>query len=333
MGKFKIKGSLLSLGVAMFVGGLFILPVFAQEQTDNARGSGLQISPTRFELVGQAGTTQDVVIDLKNVSGTNVIAKSVINDFTADDTTGAPKISTNTTESPASINKFVKGLSDVPLAKDETKKVKLSLEIPEGAVPGAYYGVIRYQAVPEAPAAQPQEVSLTASVGTILLVEVPGDITEGMQVQDVKLSGGKKFLGIYYQKPSEVSFNLKNTGKSFLKPFGVITVKKGTKELSSYEINNTDPKGNILPDSNRIFKDEVKNVGSFGKHSIVGNIGYGKSGSIASAAKSFWVIPLWLLILVIVTILAIVAVIVTVVIRKKKKRQHKKPRPTKTTSK
>ncbi|MGI9027453.1 MAG: hypothetical protein ACR2FM_01245, partial [Candidatus Saccharimonadales bacterium] len=186
----------------------------------------------------------------------------------------------------------------------------------------------RYQAVPEAQAAQPQEISLTASVGTILLIEVPGDITEGMQVQSVKLIGGKKFLGIFYQKPTEVAFNLKNNGKSFIKPFGVIEVKKGGNVVHSYEINNTDPKGNILPDSNRIFKDEVKNVGSFGKHSVVGNIGYGKNGSIASAAKSFWVIPVWLLVLILIVLLAAVVAVLVYVIRKKKL-SHKKFKTTK----
>jgi hypothetical protein len=91
---------------------------------------------------------------------------------------------------------------------------------------------------------------------------------------------------------------VRNSGNVQEQPFGRIVLKKGDKVLGSYEINNTDPRGNVLPDSIRKFSVDLKNVGSFGKYTLQGNFGYGSSGQLLSASTSFYIVPVWMIIIV-----------------------------------
>ncbi len=114
---------------------------------------------------------------------------------------------------------------------------------------------------------------------------------------------------------------VKNVGNSFLKPFGKVTVKNMSgKEVYSYEINNTDPRGNVLPNTERAFTDELKNIGSFGRYTIVSGVTYGDGGEILTQESTFWVIPFWFVAVAVVILVLIIAGIV-VLVRKIKNRK------------
>ena len=157
------------------------MPALSASAQENVVGSGLSISPTRTDLVVNAGTTADLTISLKNVTGGLITAKAYMNDFEPDGVSGEPRLITDSgVKSASSIKDFLVGLEDVSLGVDETKELKLKVEVPAEASPGAYYGVIRYQAVPVNENGEESgggQVALTASVGTIVLVEVPGKIS------------------------------------------------------------------------------------------------------------------------------------------------------------
>jgi hypothetical protein len=292
-------------------------PIAAQEQVP---GSGLQISPTRHELSVDAGTKKTVTISLKNVSGAKVNAKAIINDFESDDATGTPKLLTKAGQSsPASIKKLVTNLEDVPLDKDQVKDIAVTIAVPANASPGAYYGVIRFQAVP-VDADNDGNVSLTASVGTIMLIEVPGEIRESMEVLSIKAEKGGKSSFFFTSAPDKMAVQVKNTGNSFLKPFGKVTITKGSKEIYSYELNNTDPRGNVLPDSTRTFRDDIKNIGGFGRYKAVANLGFGDGGEVVTVNATFWLIPLWLLVVIIALLVGLVLGIVMITLKLRKHR-------------
>ena len=88
----------------------------------------------------------------------------------------------------------------------------------------------------------------------------------------------------------------KNTGNVHEQPFGKIILKKGDKVLQATEINNADPKGNVLPDSIRRFSVKLNKVGMWGKYTVEGNFGYGTTGQLISGKTSFFVLPLILII-------------------------------------
>lgn len=294
--------------ITLMVGALLVfiaIPAMAQDQG----GSGLSISPTRTELSIEPGQTGKVNISLKNVSGTDVVARVTVNDFESDNETGEPKLlADNSKPTAASIRNFLSGLTDVELKNDEKKDIELGLQVPTNAVPGAYYGVIRYTAVPVNRAADPGQVALTASVGTLVLIEVPGNITEQIQIRSLRVLQDDKSGSFFFKSPNKIAIEVKNTGNSFSKPFGKVNVtKSGGKEVFSYELNNTDPKSNILPASSRTFTNAVENVKTPGRYTVTANISHGRGGEVITQRFSFWYVPTWLLVALLAGLMLVVA--------------------------
>jgi hypothetical protein len=294
---------------------LAILVVFSGFQTGVAQqdqsGSGLIISDTRYEREIMPGTSTTIKVSLKNVSGNAITAKSEINDFESDDQTGEPRVITNATEqSPTSIKPFTSGVNDFDLEKDEKKDFDVQLSIPNNAAAGAYYGIIRYSAVPKGQTedADGGNVALTASVGTIVLITVPGDINEQIQLRSVKVGVGDMLGNFFWKKPDNSRVEIKNLGNGFSKPFGrVYMTNMSGDEVYSYELNNTDPRANILPNSTRIFKDKLEGVSTPGRYTVTASISHGSGGEVLTESVAFWYIPLWMLILIVI-ILVVLAV-------------------------
>jgi len=268
-------------------------------------GSGLSISPTRTELRIERGGNNKVEISVRNVTRGPIVAKPFISDFTSDDATGEPRLTDK--RNSASIAPFVKGLQDIPLAPGENKNVTYTVNIPNDAVAGAYYGAITYRAVPANQAnLESGEVALTANVASLVLVEVPGDITEQIQVSSVKVLKADKASSFFTGKPNKVAISIKNNGNSFSKPFGTVSVTDMSgKEVHSYELNNATPRGNILPKSSRTFTDDLKGVKKPGRYTVTANISHGTGGEVLTQKVSFWYVPVWLIITLIVLVAAI----------------------------
>jgi hypothetical protein len=278
-------------------------------QQTNGNGSGLIISPTRTELEISPGKSDKVSITLRNVSGGDITAKAEVNDFESDGTTGEPKIIADPNhQTTSSIKNFLTNLSDVELKKDEKKDFDVGVNIPANTPAGAYYGIIRYTAVTKTnEGGEGGKVSLNASVGTIVLIEAPGNITEQIQVKSVKALQDKKSGSFFLKAPNKVAIDIKNNGNSFSKPFGRVSVNAmGGKEVYSYELNNTDPKANILPGSSRIFTDDLKNISKPGRYTIIANISHGRGGEVITFKASFWYVPAWILITLAVILIALV---------------------------
>jgi hypothetical protein len=107
-----------------------------------------------------------------------------------------------------------------------------------------------------------------------------------------------------------VRFN--NQGNIQEQPFGKIVLKKGGKTLQAIEINNTSPKGNVLPDSIRRFSVKLDKVGTWGKYTIEGNFGYGANGQLLSATSTFYIVPVLFIVILVLLLVLIVAVIIGV---------------------
>lgn len=272
-------------------------------------GSGLQISPTRNEISIDPGEAKDFSVNVKNVTTGEVTVKAYLNDFEADNESGEPNIivDENVQQSPSSIKPFLKGLADFELKGGATKEVKLSLDIPASTGAGGYYGAVRFVALPKgADKPADRQVALNASVASLVLAEVSGDITEQIQIKSVKAISGDRAGSFFFSKPDKVAIDIQNEGNSFAKPFGRVQVNgMGGKEAYSYELNNKDPRGNILPQSSRTFTDEIKNIKFPGRYTVLANVAYGSGGEVITQKISFWYMPLWLL-LVLVALIAVV---------------------------
>ncbi len=302
----------------LLVGLVFIASVLvgvtgvgrAQQGTNNAGGSGLSISPTRSELSIERGKTDLIKVSIRNVTRGAIIAKPFISDFESDNETGEPKLLTDQkNHNSASIFNFVKGLSDVPLAPGENKDLTYSITIPSEAPAGAYYGAVTFRAVPATQAAESEggQVALTANVASLVLVEVPGDITEKIQITGVKALQNGKSGSIFSKAPTKAAISIKNLGNSFAKPFGTVSITNMSgKQVHSYEINNSTPRSNILPKTSRTFTDDIKNIKKPGRYTITANVSFGSGGEVLTQKVSFWVIPVWLIAIIAILLIGIV---------------------------
>ncbi|HMT19263.1 MAG TPA: hypothetical protein PKD20_02180 [Candidatus Saccharibacteria bacterium] len=293
----------------LMLGFVLTSPLHTQAQTQGS--NGLSITPTRFEFTIERGKSDLASIQIKNVTDQPILAKAFINDFEADGNTGNPKliIDDSRERSSSSIKDFVLGLEDVEVPGGETKVVNLPIQIPENAAPSAYYGAIRFQsAKPNSDEITSPQVALNASVAALVLIEVPGDITEKVEISSIGAYLDDKKGTIFTKKPMKVGIEVNNLGNGFSKPFGKVSVSGpwGKGEVLSYELNNTDPRGNVLPNSKRLFLNDLSGVSLPGRYTITANISHGRGGQVLTATTSFWFIPSWLIIVLAVLLLALV---------------------------
>lgn len=286
--------------------GVATATVRAQQQQS---ASGLQISPTKQELSLEPGEVKQVSFVVKNITAIEITAKTTLNDFESDNLTGEPKlIIDNSKRTSYSLEKFIKGFEDVDLKPGESKEIKITIDVPGDATPGAYFGALRFDATPKGGRPDSErQVALTASVAPLLLVQVNGDIKEQIEIISVSAQKNNKPSKFFVSAPDKNAVTIKNLGNSFSRPFGRIMVQNMRgKEVSAYELNNTTPRGTVLPSSTRTFTDSISGVKSPGRYRITASIAHGAGGEVINYQTSFWYVPLWMIV-ILVALLAGVA--------------------------
>jgi hypothetical protein len=316
--------SVLALSVLVVLSSAPVLA--ATTNTNTVPGSGLSISPLHNQLTLDPGQSTTIKVSVKNITRNDVVAKAYVNDFRSDNNTGNPVIITDPNKQlQTSIKKFVHP-ADIPLAVGEKKEITVPVTIPAGATPGAYYGIIRYRAIPVGSQAPKEgEVSLSASVGTIVLIQVKGDLKERAQLSALKIYNNDKSGTIFFKKPNKAGVEIANLGNSFLQPFGKVTVSDMSgKEVYSYEVNNNQPRANVLPGSKRIFIDPIKNINKPGRYTVNASIAIGNGSDVLVSQKTIWYLTGGFL----VAILAILAILIALTLfayrQYRKSRRHTK---------
>jgi hypothetical protein len=276
--------------------------------------SGLSISPLRQTLDLKPGQASAISITLKNITGGPIVAKAAVRDFESDGVNGNPKIITtpNYTD-PASIKNFLVGLGNISLAIGQEKTFDLPVQVPANASPGAYYGLITFQAVPQSTTSSGgnNDVALSAAVSQLVFITVPGNISQSLQLTSVNLYKDKNGTSagsvVFTKPPKSAGVTLHNYGNAFATPFGTVTVDKGKKQVYSYQLNSGITRGLMLPNSSRTFINAISHIKSPGHYTVSVNASYGSGSDILTAQKSFWYIPTWLIIIVIVILVLILA--------------------------
>jgi hypothetical protein len=317
----KVKIWRVLLSFTLLTGLFFttILNVHAAPATGGA--SGLSISPLRQNITLKPGQASAISITLKNITGGPITAKAAVKDFQSNGLNGDPKIITNPNyNDPASIKNFLVGLGNVALATGQQKTYDLPVQAPANASPGAYYGLITFQAVPQnSTATGNNKVALSAAVSQLVFITVPGNVSQSLQVTSLhiyKQGTGNVSGGFLFTKsPKSVGVSLHNYGNAFATPFGTVVVEKGKKQIYSYQLNGGITRGLLLPNSDRTFINAIKNIKSAGHYKIVVNASYGSGSNIITAEKSFWFIPAYIVIAVVVIIILIVLLIVFLRVR------------------
>lgn len=280
-------------------------------QVTTGGGNGFRISPVRSEFVIEKGKSQQLTVNIENPTDANVTAEPVVNDFiSSDNETGEPRLILDDSIPPPknSFKRLVDTQAPIQLGPREKKDITITIRVPADANPGGYYGAIRF--VPSSTTGA-GNVGLTASVGTIVLVRVPGNLTERLDLVELTTAQNGKAKSFFTSGDVSVLSRIKNSGDIHLQPFGKVQVKNMFgKVVHEYEFNNTDPRANILPDSIRKFEDSVPKPkgGWLGRYTVVANLGISQgSGDLISSSTTFWYMPAWSLIALLILLVAIAA--------------------------
>jgi hypothetical protein len=305
----RIQSVLAGLLTIFSVVVLAVPASFAATDTQ-ASNDGMKVSPVRTDVIMSPGQTKTVTVTIQNVTKNDGSYSVITNDFQAKDETGAPSLLLNgSLNAQHGLKQYMSVPKTVAVAAGEQKDVAVTVTLPLNIAGGGYYGAVRF--APAGGSNGGANVSLSGSVASLILVSVPGNVNENLQIASFSATHGTH-SGSFFTNNKNLSATVRfrNAGNVQEQPFGKILLKKGDKTLNSYEINNSDPRGNVLPDSIRRFDVPLKGVGSFGKYTLVGNFGYSSKGQLVSASTSFYVVPLALVIVAIVIILLLLALLV-----------------------
>jgi hypothetical protein len=312
-GKMKKSFKVVPLLIALASVFTVALAVPASAQQAGGGTNGLRISPVRTDITVSPGGSQTVAISIQNVTSQTVTLKGVTDDFVAStDETGTPRLILNDNQyAPShSLKRFVSPIHNITLAPNQQEVVQVSVTVPKDAAGGGYYGAVRFL---PATNDSSKSVSLSASVGSLILLKVPGNVKELVSVASFQTrqnysATNEGSAGAFFTTNKHISLvtRFQNEGNIQEQPFGKVILKKGGKTLESVEINNTTPRGNILPDSIRKFNVPLSKVGSFGKYSVEGAFGYGTNGQLLTAKSTFYVIPVAIIIIAVIIIALIV---------------------------
>jgi hypothetical protein len=313
MKRFAKSFACLYLAVALVVGVVFVaLPGRSAAEG----GQAFSISPPLIELQGDPGQRLTTSIKFTNVSDEELLIKTQLNDFGPKNETGEPNIIFDDVENADySLRQWVNSPAPFKIKAHEAKTVEFPITIPNNAEPGGHYAVIRFTGT--APELEESGVALTASIGTLVFLQVSGAIEEKASVEEffsatAKYVKAKKTFvadskGAWFkQGPIQFVERIENEGNVHIKPTGTIKVKNiFGRQVTELRINgnpndpNNVPKS-ILPQSIRRFEQTLDRKWMFGRYTATVNVAYGQGQQPLQTTMTFWVIPYELILIVLI---------------------------------
>lgn len=298
----RLLGLALALCVPLAAGLLTVSDATAQQGQQNGGGQALEIAPPLITLSANPGQTVKAEISLRNVSNSNLLVNGEINDFQAAGEDGTPKIifdnDAAAEDNPHSLKKWTSPPASVTTTPRQIKKIPLTIKVPANASPGGYYGVVRFTGTP--PELEGTGVSLSASVGSLVLLTVNGQAKQQMAVTEFSATKNGKAGTLFEATPVDFVLRMKNEGNILERPTGQaeITDMFGKKIAV---LNFNQPPRYVLPGSVRKFeaaldKSVIGNKMLFGRYNAKLKMAYGTTGRTVESSLTFWVIPYKLII-------------------------------------
>lgn len=283
---------------------------YADSQTNQA--NTLKVSPVRTDIKINPGESKTVQTTVTNLTKAPITISPIENDFVAGDENGTPALvlDANQYAPTHSLKRFMVPLSNITIPAGQAKTVNVTINVPKDAQAGGYFGALRF-----APATLDgsQQVNLSASVASIILLTVPGPTTEKLNLTNFDIQqDGKTGTSFRSSNGLQMLVRFKNSGNIQEGPFGQIAVKQGDKVVYTYQFNQSDPRDMILPDSARRWTVPLEKIGSFGEYTVVGTFSYGNSNETIQVTKTFWVIPWGVIIGTVVGVLVLLALIAVI---------------------
>jgi hypothetical protein len=270
-------------------------PKAAPQSAPATSGQALEIAPPVINLTADPGQLIKTQISLRDISSGKLLVKSQLNDFVAAGEDGTPKIllENDNEPNPYSLKGWITPLPDLVLEPKQIRNLPVTIQVPKNASPGGYYGVVRFTATP--PELNGTGVSLSASLGSLILIRVNGNAQEKLELVEFTASKGDKKGSLFESTPIKFTQRIKNTGNIHVQPAGQVSITDMFgKKVAVTNVNL--PPRNILPASVRKFEQPldssvIGNKKLFGRYTAELKLSYGTSKQTLTDSITFWVIP------------------------------------------
>lgn len=294
---------------------LISFTVFVKAET---KGEGLTISPPITELTLDSGKSVMKTIRLTNPTGKIVEVYPKVMNFKAKGEGGEPAFfEKSEEESKFSLASWIAfSANKIALAPEQVVEFSYDITVPEKAETGGHYGVVFFASEPPKAEEDSSKVSIGSMIGSLILVKVPGQITE------------KGFLESFqsekttYANPKvNLITRISNLGNVHFKPRGTIVIKNQSGKVVD-TLNFNEQSGNVLPDSTRKFENLWEKKGLLiGKYSAELKLTYGENEKTLEGKTAFWILPPLVTFPALGIVLGIVSFVLARTIRGKKRRK------------
>ncbi len=278
---------------------LVTLALLAVSTVATARAATIDVSitPLTRDLSAKPGETITGTLDLTNLSNRSQTYVPLARNFTADpDSDGdRPKIlPSDETEGPTDLADWIEfALPSVTIAPSATAAVAYRIVVPPDAEPGGHYGVV-FATASSAGEPSGSGVTLSGSVGSLILLTVSGDVTvDGSARQLVAVDSGGTPRRIFEAPPIHLKLTLRNDGNVHLIPTGTLTVTRGSTTVLTQALNQTG--GRLLPSSDRTYRETIADDIGYGRFTAAAALTLtAPTGQTipASLVTSFWILPI-----------------------------------------
>ena len=282
-----------------------ILPALAPFTAKADAGGGIEIAPVVIEASANPGQTITTSIRLRNVAKQTFTVSPHMDDFSAKGEDGAPYVLPDNESAPTySMKSWIVSPGNTVLEPNIYKTVAITINVPKNAEPGGHYGVVRFSD-DQAKNASSTGVSLSASVGSLLLIKVNGKINESLQYLTFHAGKGSGATSIFQKSPIDFTERVKNIGNLHEKVSGqVVILDSSGKKVAGLNVN--EKHGNILPSSTRAFSETWKTNAIFGHFTATAHLAYASGKTLESPIISFWIIPFKLIGIVLLVLLLLI---------------------------
>jgi hypothetical protein len=193
--------------------------------------------------------------------------------------------------------------SEITLEPGEEQEVTYVVSVPEDASPGGHFGGIFFFA--DAERQRETGAGVGYQIGTIMNFRISGDIIEEAQIREFLTD-----KSLYGDASVAFGVEVENQGNVLIRPRGPIDITDMFgKKVAVLRIN--DSGGAVLPNQRRTYSVRWEEEGlAFGRYEAIVALLYGEEGrKTISAATSFWILPLRIIMPIAGTLIIVILLI------------------------
>lgn len=241
----------------------YILPASpAMAATTNTSSSSLSLTPKKNYVIEPGKSVSDK-LTIHNLDSTAELTLSLrVIDFSYTDDTGTPKLflAQNSPQTTWSLKPYLTVPESVTIPAGGTKTLNMQVSIPKNRGAGSLYSAILYSSGSGGDSSE-SNVGLSASGVTLVFVNIPGTVSENMDIKKLGPYDSTKKTYSWFNPtaPEQMGYLIKNSGNVTEAPVGSIVLK--SMWGPEVKINNINPSQSLaLIGQSRTFSVCIKSA-------------------------------------------------------------------------